>query len=123
MNTISFPNMFNVNNAKLSTNLSYNTKSIHESLKSLILVNPGELLGDPAYGCGIRRELFNIKSNINVNELKNTIVRAINKYIPQIIVSKHSVKIYSDSNSNHYKIVIYYTTSTTSKNESFELIL
>ena len=58
MNTISFPKMFDVNSNKLSTNLSYNYQSIHESLTSLMLTNPGELLGDPAYGCEIRQQLL-----------------------------------------------------------------
>lgn len=123
MNTISFPKMFDVNSNKLSTNLSYNYQSIHESLTSLMLTNPGELLGDPAYGCGIRQQLFDIKSDVNINELKNTIVYAINKYIPQIKVSSNTIKIYSDSNNNKYKIVVYYTIITTAENQTFELVL
>ena len=53
MNTISFPHMFNKNRYTLSTSLSYDYQSTNESLKSLLLTNPGELLGDPAYGCGL----------------------------------------------------------------------
>ena len=123
MNTISFPNMFNVNNSRLSTNLSYSYKSISESLKSLILTNPGELLGDPAYGCGFRQSLFDVKSDINVSELKNTVLTAINKYLPQIITNTSLIKIYGDSNSNHYKLIIYYRLVDTVENQTFELIL
>ena len=123
MNTISFPNMFNINDSKLSTNLSYNYKSIQESLKSLLLTNPGELLGDPAYGCGIRQSLFDIEYDVNMNELKNTIIKAINKYIPQIEVFAYSIKIYSNSNDNKYKIVIQYKIRQINENRSFELIL
>lgn len=123
MNTISFPNMFNINSGIMSTNLSYNVKSIHESLTSLLMTNSGELLGDPAYGCGIRRELFNVKSDINLNELKNSIVYSINKYLPQLIVSTNDIKIYSDLNNNKYKIVIYYRLNSTPENQTFELIL
>lgn len=123
MNTISFPKMFDVNNSKLSTNLSYNYKSIHESLTSLMLTSPGELLGDPAYGCGIKQQLFDIKSDVNVNVLKNTIVQAINKYMPQVKVISNNIKIYSDPNNNHYKLVIYYSTIYEAENQVFELVL
>ena len=123
MNTISFPKMFNVNNSKLATNLSYDYKSIHESLTSLILTSPGELLGDPEYGCNIREELFNIKSDVNVNNLKNIIVSAITKYIPQIVVSPINIKIYNNVNDNKYKLVIKYILKTTGENQMFELVL
>lgn len=123
MNTISFPKMFDVNNSKLSTNLSYDYKSIHESLTSLLLTSPGELLGDPAYGCGIKDKLFDVKSNTNVNELKEIIVRAIIKYLPQIRVSNGSIKIYSNVNNNQYKIIIGYRLADSPENQTFELIL
>lgn len=123
MNTISFPKMFDINNSKLATNLSYNYKSIHESLTSLLMTNPGELLGDPQYGCGIRMKLFDIKNNTNINELKITLVDAINEYVPQINTDYSLVKIYSDSNNNKYKITIGYTIKDSKDLETFEIIL
>lgn len=123
MNTISFPKMFDINNSKLATNLSYNYKSIHESLTSLLMTNPGELLGDPKYGCGIRMKLFDIKNNMNINELKITLVDAINEYVPQINTDYSLVKIYSDSNNNKYKITIGYTIKDSKDLETFEIIL
>lgn len=123
MNTISFPKMFDINNSKLATNLSYNYKSIHESLTSLLMTNPGELLGDPKYGCGIRMKLFDIKNNTNINELKTTLVDAINEYVPQINTDYSLVKIYSDGNNNKYKITIGYTIKDSKDLETFEIIL
>lgn len=123
MNTISFPTMFDVNNAKLSTNLSYSYQSIHESLTSLMMTSPGELLGDPAYGCGIKDMLFDIKSTINVSELKSVIVRAIEKYLPQIKVSTSSIKIFNNQNTNQYKLIIGYTLINSYENQTFELVL
>ena len=123
MNTISFPRMFDVNNNKLSTNLSYNITSINESLTSLMLTSPGELLGDPAYGCGIKDKLFDIKFNTNVNELKSIIVNAVTKYLPQIKVNHNLIKIYHNPNDNKYKIVIGYQLKTSAENQTYELIL
>jgi phage baseplate assembly protein W len=122
MNSISFPKMFDVNNSKLVTNLSYNIKSIHESLTSLLSTSPGELLGDPEYGCAIKDELFNITSNSNVADLKDIIVTAINKYIPSISVDNNDIKIYSNNN-NKYKIIIPYKLSNVNEIHYFELML
>lgn len=123
MNTISFPKMFNINNSKLSTNLSYDVQSIHESLTSLMLTSPGELLGDPAYGCEIKNKLFDIKTDININELKSIITTAINKYLPRIKVIQNDIKIFYNKDDNKYKIVIPYTLNTSNENQTYELVL
>ena len=108
MNTISFPKMFNNNSNKMNVNLSTYVKSINESLKSLLLTSPGELLGDPKYGCALKEKLFDIKTNFNMLELRNIILTAISKYMPEISVSSSNIKIYSNSNNNQYKIIIKY---------------
>lgn len=121
MNTISFPHMFNKNRYTLSTSLSYDYQSTNESLKSLLLTNPGELLGDPAYGCGLLNCLFDIKTNNNINELQSVINKAIEKYIPEIIVN--NIRIYTNSNDNAYKITINYTLKPYTTNTTFELVV
>lgn len=123
MNTISFPKMFNCNSYKTVTNLSYNYKSIHESLTSLFLTSPGELLGDPSYGCAVKEKLFDIKTNVDMNEIRNIMIHAINKYIPQIIVRATDIKIYSNPNNDKYKIILAYRTITDTELQSYELIL
>lgn len=121
MNTISFPNMFDVNNAKLSMNLSYNYRSTHESLTSLLLTSPGELLGDPVYGCGIKSKLFDVKTDANINELKSMIINSVNRYIPHIRIDY--VKIFHNVNDNKYKINICYRLNNNIENQIYELIL
>lgn len=123
MNTMSFPKMFNMNNGKMSTNLSYNYKSIHESLTSLLMTNPGELLGDPSYGCGLKQKLFDIKSNYNMTELRNIIIAAANKYIPQIIIRPLDIKIYSNDNTTQYKITIGFSLNNSDKTYNFEILV
>lgn len=108
MNTISFPKMFNSNSNKMNVNLSIYIKSINESLKSLLMTNPGELLGDPVYGCALREKLFDIKNDVNMLELRNIITKAISRYMPEILVNSSDIKIYSNPNNNKYKIIINY---------------
>lgn len=123
MNTISFPNMFNKNKYTLAVSLSEYIKSINESLTSLIMTNPGELLGDPAYGCGLKQKLFDIKYDENVNELKAILVQSIKKYVPIIHVDNSSIKIYSSPNNNHYKITINYIVKQYNENGEYELVI
>lgn len=121
MNTISFPNMFNKNKNDVTTSLSYNYESINESIKSLLSTNPGELLGDPLYGCGLKQKLFDLKTNANISELKNIIQNDIQKYVPGIVIN--DIKIYSSENDNKYKITINYRLKQSYDSKTFEIVL
>lgn len=123
MSTISFPNMFNINRNTMTTQISYGVQSISESLKSLLSTNPGELLGDPQYGCGMRLKLFDIKSDINITELRNIIYESIKKYIPQIIVNHTDIQFYSNPDNNKYKITIAYKILKINESQFFEMVL
>ena len=90
MSTISFPTMFNKNKYSLRIGLSYNIQSVNESLKSLLSTRTYELLGDPDYGCDIINQLFDLQGQPNIYELKQTDVKAINKYLLFIICSLSS---------------------------------
>lgn len=123
MSAFSFPNMFNINNHESSIESSYSTKSIHESFTNLLMTNPGELLGDPAYGCGIKRLLFDINTLTNINEIKYVISQSIKKYISYVNVVESDIKIYSDANNTRYKIIIHYTTKLNNKFSIYEVIV
>lgn len=123
MNTISFPNMFNIINNKLSTNLSYNIKSINESLKSLLLTSPGELLGDPAYGCRMKEKIFDIKSFNDIHEIKSLIIEAVNKYVPRIHLIHSNIIIFNNPNNNKYKISLRYTIKNTNEVGNLDIII
>ena len=122
-NTISFPHMFYATNKKSSVGLSYSIKSTNESLKSLLMTKPGELMGDPAYGCGLREKLFDIKSVHNIADLKNIILTAILRYLPRISTTQSQIKIYSNPNDNRYKITITYSLMPYSDLNTFSLII
>ena len=123
MSTISFPKMFNNNRYATSVTLSDDITSINESLKSLLSTSPGELLGDPAWGCALKTKLFDIKNNVNMTELRNIITTAIDRYLPKIRVRQEDIKIYSNPNNNHYKITIRYTTNNIQESQLFETII
>lgn len=123
MNTISFPRMFNQNSAHISIDMSTTTKSVVESLNSLLKTNRGELLGDPNYGTNIHKMLFDIKSSENVSEIKSEIVDSIHQYIPQIVISENYIKIYSNPNNSQYKITIQFKMLRESQYYLYEIII
>ena len=55
-NTYSFPQIFGRQTYK--TELSKDNKSINESLGILLRTRPGELFGDPEYGCNLINRIF-----------------------------------------------------------------
>ena len=55
-NTFSFPQIINRSSHKIE--LSSDTKSINECLGILLRTRPGELLGDPEYGCNLIERIF-----------------------------------------------------------------
>jgi len=123
MNTISFPKMFNINTFNIGVKTSNSIRSINESLKSLLLTRPGELLGDPQYGCRLHEMLFDVKSNVNIYLVKKCICDAIFTYLPIIQVSDTTIKIYNNPNDGSYKITIQYIIQKYETIETFELVL
>ena len=123
MSTISFPKIFNNNSSKMSTNLSYSIKSVNESLKSLLLTNPGELLGDPKYGCGLKVKLFDLNMDANVIELRMIVYEAIDKYIRDIIVNSSQIKFYNSDDGTKYKIVIPYILKSSNITHTFITVI
>lgn len=123
MKTISFPNMFNKNSRATILNLSGYINSINESLKILLSVNSGELLGDPAYGTSIKSALFELKTNSNQYFIKKMISEKINKYEPRITTNESLIKIYNNPNDNSYKITIKYYLKQYTDLYDFEMII
>jgi len=82
--TFSFPQI--VDRTSRDVKFSQNTKSINECLGLLLRTRPGELLGDPEYGCFLLDRIFRYNGVIIEPLLKEDIMQAIDKYEPRIIV-------------------------------------
>lgn len=123
MNVISYPNIFNKNNRKLSTSLSYNIDAINQSLTAMFYVNQGELLGDPLYGTDIRKCLFDLKTQSLISDIKIKIINYINKHIPNIKTNTNLIKIYSNPNNTQFKITITYQLKTMNDYYNYETVV
>ena len=123
INTISFPNMFNRTNNNIQTHGITSILSINQSLKTLLSVNTGELLGDPAYGTQIKSLLFELNNSGNQYIAKKMICEKILKYEPRISTNENLIKIYFEPNSSKYKISIGYYLKQFNELQTFEMII
>ena len=111
--TFSFPQMFNKTTYK--TNLSENTKSINECLGILLRTRPGEMLGDPNYGCLLVERVFMYNGVVIQSLIIEDILNAINNYEPRITVNSSDITIVQ--NTRVVSIYIQYTIKETRRNK------
>lgn len=77
---------------------------IIQKYEMLIFTNKGELLGDPDFGCDLYKILFQTK--IAANNVKNTIIQQINKYIPEISGTEYTLEVSFVDNPEKYQEIM-----------------
>ena len=94
--TFSFPQIINRTTGKIE--MSDNVQSINECLGILLRTRPGELLGDPEWGCNLISRVFQYNGVI-IGELnKKDIIDAIEKYEPRIKITNNDITLVEDTN-------------------------
>ena len=94
-NTFSFPQLINRTTRKIE--LSTNTKSINECLGILLRTRPGELLGDPDYGCYLIDRVFMYQGVVIDELIKEDILNAVQKYEPRITMTSNDITLVTDN--------------------------
>lgn len=115
--TFSFPQMVGRDNKKVT--LSENNKSINECLGILLRTRPGEMLGDPNYGCLLIERIFSYQGLVVEQLIKEDIVNAINAYEPRITVTYSDIQIVYDATT--VRIYLNYTINQTGKRSEYEV--
>ena len=115
--TFSFPQLVNRTTRKIE--LSRNTKSINECLGILLRTRPGELLGDPDYGCYLIDRIFRYNGVLIESLIKEDIINAIQKYEPRIEVNTNN--IYLEHNGRTLKIYLQYTIKLTGQINDYNM--
>lgn len=92
--TFSFPQI--ISRVTGRTELSQDAKSINECLGILLRTRPGELLGDPEYGCNLITRIFQYNGIIVDTLIVEDILEAVDKYEPRITMSDSDIKIVKD---------------------------
>lgn len=117
--TFSFPQLVNRTTRKIE--LSTNTKSINECLGILLRTRPGELLGDPDYGCYLIDRVFRYNGVIIESLIKEDIMNAVQKYEPRIDMSTND--IYLEQDGRILRIYIQYTIKETGEINDYNMEL
>lgn len=115
--TYSFPQIINRNTYK--TNLSSSNKSINECLGILLRTRPGEMLGDPAWGCMLIERIFMYQGVVVEALLKEDIINAVTAYEPRVEMSPSDITIVSDNTT--VKIYIQYVIKETGQINEYNM--
>lgn len=92
MISIAFPDMFN----RTVTNTVSDYDSTLQNMKMLLWSEKGELFGDPYFGTGLRKYLYEQNDLILKDILIDDIYTAIATFMPQILLERKGITIESD---------------------------
>ena len=87
--SIAFPNMF----TGTSTNFVTDKEATFQNLKYLILSEKGELFGDPFYGVGLKKYLFDQNDTIIKDLVLDDMYTAIATFMPQLRINRNDLKL------------------------------
>lgn len=90
MKSIQFPEMF----TRTVTNTVSDYDATLQNLKMLLWSEKGELFGDPYYGTGIKRYLYDQNDTVLVDILIDDIYTAITLFMPQIRVNRNDIQLF-----------------------------
>jgi len=93
MKSIQFPEMF----TRTVTNTVSDYDATLQNLKMLLWSEKGELFGDPYFGTGIKRYLYDQNDAVLVDILIDDIYTAIVLFMPQIRVERKDIKLFRSS--------------------------
>lgn len=72
-------------------------ESIRQGLYLLLNTTVGELVADPAFGCGVRNRIFKANDTFNRTMIKEDIYFAIQKFAPYIRVRREEIAVKSQT--------------------------
>ena len=90
MKSIQFPEMF----TRTVTNTVSDYDATLQNLKMLLWSEKGELFGDPYFGTGIKRYLYDQNDAVLIDILIDDIYTAIVLFMPQIRVERKDIQLF-----------------------------
>lgn len=92
MKSIAFPKMFQPN----STNIKKDFDATRQNTLLLLRTEKGELFGDPYYGSGFKKYIYDQNDVILYDLIVDDIYTAIALFMPQIKVDRRDIKVDRD---------------------------
>ena len=93
MRSISYPKIFVT---KTKTGIVNDYDATLQNLKMLIFSEKGELFGDPYFGTGLKRFLYDQNDTVLKDLLVDEIYIAVATFMPQIILKRSDITIEAD---------------------------
>ena len=100
MNSINFPEMF----GRTTTNLVSDYYATLQNIQLLLWSEKGELFGDPYYGTGLKKYLYDQNDSVLQDILIDDIYTAILTFMPQLILDRKDIKVTSDRDTVYVNI-------------------
>lgn len=94
-------------------------KAVKNNLINFFLTDPGERFGNPKFGAGIRKFIFNQINDGNIEFIKEDLQSKISNNFPQISI--FSIEILPNPDKNRMNIIINYGILNTNINDQIEL--
>jgi len=86
-------------------NNTYSTKEQAKfNLINVLLTNKGERVLNPEFGSDIRKYIFEFITEENMDGLKETVINAIEAFVPEVVISKVEITPEPDFNIVEVKI-------------------
>lgn len=117
--TFAFPTMIDRINGK--TRLSTDEKSVNECLGILLRTRPGELMGEPGYGCNLINRIYQYNGVILADLCKEDIMEAASIWEKRCTINKDDIQIIRKN--RYVYIYILYTNLITGTIEELEVNL
>lgn len=89
MISIAFPNMFN----RTVTNTVFDYDASLQNLKMLLWTEKGELFGDPYFGTGLKKYLYEQNDKVLKDILIDDIYTAIATFMPQLLIDRKDIDL------------------------------
>jgi uncharacterized protein len=87
-------------------------EDIEESLRILLATTPGERVMQPAYGCGLRRMVFETLNEQTLTAIKDRIRKAVLFFEPRVILQRIDANV-PDAREGRLDLLLDYRVRTT----------
>lgn len=98
-----------------------NERAVEDSIRNLIMTDPGERLMQPNIGCGVRKMLFDLITPDALLRIRDMVTLTIESYEPRVILQ--SVNVTASLDSNYVVITIHYTMINTEEAKTLTVTL
>jgi uncharacterized protein len=85
--SIRYPISVDAGLGRLTTEDDY-AAHVEQLMLQVLLVNPGERINHPDFGCGLRRMVFAPNSDVSANLVQVTVFQALEKWLAPVVTAE-----------------------------------